>query len=310
MSDRTTDTTTTTTATTISPVEEVVAPAARGAHEGADPDVDPGAAPAPEPAAPRRRTAALFAALRWTAAVTVFGVLGTAAAYAVIERDRTDVPTLATKSDGRWTYPPLAKPTLPAGAVGPFGPGNSGLIHYADLERLLLPAPEGSRPDPTLPGGKSENSRVPVDRFLEEYDKASRGVMAADLRENGLRHIAARGWTMADDGTSTRVYLLRFHSTASEWFFFGSHLKGATDAPQKVTDVETLSTADETFPSEGVYGTETYLYNEAAPRGPVHVRHAYISSGDTLALVVQSRKGSAPVVPFNQTVILQNQLLG
>ncbi|MFC8825033.1 hypothetical protein ACFT9I_06700 [Streptomyces sp. NPDC057137] len=298
MSDRTT--------TAISPVEEVTAPADASTAPGTDPGTDAGTAPAPEPA-PRRRTAALFAALRWTAAVAVFGVLGTAVAYVVTDRDRTDVPTLATKSDGRWTYPPLAKPTLPAGAVGPSGRGNSGQIHYADLAQLLLPAPEGSRPDPAL-GDK--NSRVPVSRFLQEYDKSSRGAMAADLRDNGLRHIAARGWTMADDGTSTRVYLLRFNSAASTLFFFGSHLQGATDAPQKVTDVEKLSTADETFPAKAVHGTETYLYNEVAPRGPVHVRHAYISAGDTLALVIQSRKGSAPAVPFNQTVILQDQLLG
>ncbi|WP_405616010.1 hypothetical protein OG292_22065 [Streptomyces sp. NBC_01511] len=288
MSDRTTTTT-----TAISPVEEVVTQA-------------DALAPVTAPA-PRRRPAALFAALRWTAAAAVFGVLGTSVAYAVTDRDRTDVPTLATKADGRWTYPPLAKPTLPAGAVGPYGRGNSGLIHYADLERLLLPAPEGSRPDPAPAG---QGSRVPVSRFLQEYDEGSRAAMAADLRDNGLRHIAARGWTMADDGTSTRIYLLRFHSTATALFFFGTHLKGATDAPQKVTDVEKLSSADETYPSEGVYGTETYVYDEVAPRGPVHVRHAYIAAGDTLALVVQSREGDAPRVPFQQTVILQNQLLG
>ncbi|WP_405797600.1 hypothetical protein [Streptomyces sp. NBC_01506] len=294
MSDRTT-TTAASTSTAISPVEEVITPA------------DPGTAPAPPPA-PRRRSAALFAALRWTAAAVVFGVLGTTVAYTVIDRDRTDVPTLATKDDGRWTYPPLAKPTLPAGAVGPFGRGNSGQIHYADLERLLLPAPEGSRPDPTLAG---KNSRVPVSRFLQEYDKGTRAKMAADFTDNGLRHIAARGWTMSDDGTSTRVYLLRFHSTATALYFFGTHLKGATDAPQKVTGVEKLSSADEAFSrSGGVYGTLTYAYDEAAPRGPVHVRHAYITAGDTLALVVQSREGGAPRVPFRQTVILQNQLLG
>lgn len=125
MSDRTTD--------AGSPVEEVAAPA----------DPAPGTAPAaPEPAAPRRRTAALSAALRWTAAVVVFGALGTTVAYAVTERERTDIPTLATKNDGRWTYPTLEKPALPAGASGPFAPGNTGRIHYADLERLLLPAPE------------------------------------------------------------------------------------------------------------------------------------------------------------------------
>ncbi|MFC8074584.1 hypothetical protein ACFUN8_03475 [Streptomyces sp. NPDC057307] len=287
--------------TALSPAEESVAPA--DANADASPDAN---APAPTPA-PRRRGTALRAALRWTAAVVVFGALGSTVAYAVTDLDRTDVPTLATESDGRWTYPRLAKPPLPAGAPAPFAPANTGQIHYADLERLLLPAPEGSSPDPSLAG---KDSRVPVSRFLQEYGESVRPTMAADLGDNGLRHIAARGWTMPDDGTSTRVYLLRFHSMATAQNFFGTHLQGATDASQKVTDVEKLSSGDKTFPYGGAAGTESYVYDEVAPRGPVHVRHAYISAGDTLALIVQSRKGSAPRVPFHQTVILQNQLLG
>ncbi|MET9553538.1 hypothetical protein [Streptomyces sp. NPDC006645] len=299
----TTDTTTTSTIGTataaISPVEEVTAPA--------PPVTAPASAPEP---APRRRTAALFAALRWTAAVAVFGALGTTVAYTVTDRERTDIPTLGTRGDGRWTYPTLVKPTLPAGAQGPLAV--RGAIHYADLEQLLLPAPEGSRPDPALAAEKGTKSRVPVSRFLQEYAEDTRGSMAADLRDNGLRHIAARGWTMADDGTSTRVYLLRFNTGASQLFFFGSHLQGATDAPQRLTDVEKLSSSDDSGSGVegGVSGTETYVYDETTPRGPVHVRHAYITAGDTIALIVQSRKGSTPAVPFEQTVVLQNQLLG
>ncbi|MFG2173595.1 hypothetical protein ACGFMO_19860 [Streptomyces niveus] len=300
MSDRTTAPGgATSTATAISPVEEVTTPAAPG-----------GPAPVPEPT-PRRRPAALFAALRWTAAAVVFGALGTTVAYAVTDRDRTDIPTLATQGDGRWTYPPLARPTLPVGAEAPFSAGNRGQIHYADLEQLLLPAPEGSRPDPALAAGKGGKSRVPVSRFLQEYAEDTRGSMAADLRDNGLRHIAARGWTMTDDGTSTRVYLLRFNSSASQLFFFGTYLRGTKDAPQRLRDVEKLSSAqDHGYEAAGVTGTDTYFYDEIAPRGPVHVRHAYTTAGDTVALVVQSRKGSLPAVPFDQTVILQNQLLG
>ena len=40
------------------------------------------------------------------------------------------------------------------------------------------------------------------------------------------------------------------------------------------------------------------------------VRQAYLVAGDTLGLVVQSRKGRALAVPFQQTVVLQSQLLG
>ncbi|BAU84918.1 membrane protein [Streptomyces laurentii] len=35
-----------------------------------------------------------------------------------------------------------------------------------------------------------------------------------------------------------------------------------------------------------------------------------VQAGDTLALVVQSRKAGVETVPFRQTVILQTQLLG
>ncbi|MFI1453198.1 hypothetical protein [Streptomyces roseus] len=35
-----------------------------------------------------------------------------------------------------------------------------------------------------------------------------------ELEYEGLRQIAARGWT-TPDGTRTRVYLLRFHAAAS-----------------------------------------------------------------------------------------------
>ncbi|MFI9777666.1 hypothetical protein ACIHCV_23630 [Streptomyces sp. NPDC051956] len=40
------------------------------------------------------------------------------------------------------------------------------------------------------------------------------------------------------------------------------------------------------------------------------MRSAYLVAGDTVGLVVQSRKGTAPAVPFRQAVVLQSQLLG
>jgi hypothetical protein len=40
------------------------------------------------------------------------------------------------------------------------------------------------------------------------------------------------------------------------------------------------------------------------------VRQAYLTAGDVLALIVQERPGTVPDVPFQQTVILQSQLLG
>jgi hypothetical protein len=49
---------------------------------------------------------------------------------------------------------------------------------------------------------------------------------------------------------------------------------------------------------------------ESKPYGAEQVRQSYLSAGDTIAVIVQSRKGTAQAVPFQQTVILQSELLG
>ncbi|MFM9607084.1 hypothetical protein ACKI1T_45545, partial [Streptomyces turgidiscabies] len=77
--------------------------------------------------------------MRWTAAVVVFAAAGTGAAYGIVGMERTDVPGLATESDGRWAYPTLVKPPLPSGSPGPFAETNPAGTHHADLRALLLP---------------------------------------------------------------------------------------------------------------------------------------------------------------------------
>ncbi|MEV6649002.1 hypothetical protein [Streptomyces sp. NPDC051219] len=283
------------------------------ADPAADPLVDPAAEPLadppadpPEEPAPKRDRRRLRAAMRWTAAVLVFGVLGSGAAYGIAAQERTDVPGLGTKDDGRWVYPKLAKPALPPGAKLPFAEDNPGEIHYADLGQLLLPAPEGARPDKALQG---KGNRVPVDRFLAEYAEEEREDMKQDLADGGLRHVVARGWTMPD-GTTSRIYLLRFHSVAYAGAFYGQ-LDGGAEADLPVLGVEDTAPLDADWDSQASSpSTLNDVYDEAAPYGAAHVRHAYISAGDTLALVVQSKKGTANAVPFHQAVVLQNQLLG
>ncbi|MGI5403960.1 hypothetical protein ACQEVG_31810 [Streptomyces sp. CA-135486] len=113
------------------------------------------------------------------------------------------------------------------------------------------------------------------------------------------------------DATSTRIYLVRFRSGAFARAFNINHLGGDLNATLPVNGVEDTAPMDESYPSEAtVPSTEHVLYDEAAPRGPLHVRHAYITAGDTIALIIQSKKGTAAAVPFHQTVVLQNQLLG
>ncbi|MGW6203504.1 hypothetical protein ACWF9B_07650 [Streptomyces sp. NPDC055089] len=258
--------------------------------------------PSTSPRPPRR---ILRAVARWTVAVLVLGGVGAGTAYEITAMERTDVPGLATESDGRWDYPQLSLPALPTGKPRPFNEDNTAEIHYADLRALLLPAPDGATVDKKLAGGW-----VSTRQFVSEYEEENRNDIAATLRDGGLRHVAARGWTMPD-GTSSRVYLLRFNSTAfAQTFLDDRYIGGSAGDPLAGAPDPDL---DESWAGDGkVAGTRSYVFAEAKPFGAAQVRQSYLAAGDTVALIVQSRKGSGgtPRVPFHQTVILQNQMLG
>ncbi|MGW1026166.1 hypothetical protein ACWD4J_21160 [Streptomyces sp. NPDC002577] len=260
--------------------------------------------PAAPPAGKDRRV--LRAVLRWTAAAVVFAAVGTSAAYGITQMKRTDVPGLATESDGRWDYPEITRPPLPSGSPGPFAEANKAGAHYADLRALVLPAPEGATADKALRGEDGWLSRK---TFLAEYEsKDDRETIGQLLTDNGLRHIAARGWT-TEDGTHTRVYLLQFN-TAAVVDELPRKLTGY-DAPQQALRGAAEVHVDEEFPDEArVDDVRNFAYVEAKPYGPEQVRESYLTAGDTFALIVQSRKGGARAVPFQQTVVLQSQLLG
>lgn len=294
--------------------EQSAAPAAEGPAD-ADAPANPYAAPAGLPAAPKDRRK-LFAALRWTAAALVFAAVGTGVAYGVTQPERTDIPGLSTKDDGRWAYPTLSKPTLPPGAGVPFAKDNPDAIHYAGLTQLLLPPPAGAGPDSDLKLEKDE--AVTVDTFLAEYEPSLREEMKTDFQNEGLRQIVARGW-ITPDGTRTRVYLLRFHSSG-----FANAFKGCAGST-KLNGVKMLEPdpawrtaeskegrkpviSDYTRANERPSGVK--LYQERKPVGDEETRIGCILSGDVRAVVLQTRKGEAAVVPFHQTVILQEQLLG
>ncbi|MET8897581.1 hypothetical protein [Streptomyces albogriseolus] len=263
-----------------------------------------------EPAAPptvREDRRGLRAALRWTAAVVVFAVAAAGTAYGITRMERTDVPGLATESDGRWDYPPLTKPPLPSGSPGPQAESNPAGTHHADLRALLLPAPKEAKEDGALRGAQGW---LPADVFLKEIaEKEDRDEFRQRLVDWGLRHIAARGWT-TEDGTRIRIYLLRFDTaTVADDRLHGVLFPYGGPA-HRVTGTENV-VADETFPEAAtVAGVQRTVYDEAEPRGAEHDRQAYLVSGDVLAVVLQSRKGTAHAVPFRQTVVLQSQLLG
>ncbi|MET9852357.1 hypothetical protein ABZY57_05310 [Streptomyces sp. NPDC006450] len=271
--------------------------------------------PAHVPAAPKDRRK-LFAALRWTAAVLVFAAVGSGVAYGITQPERTDIPGLSTDSDGRWVYPKLSKPQLPAGAALPFAKDNPDGIHYAGLTQLLLPPPIGSTPDSTLKLEKDEV--VTVDTFVSEYQDSLREKLRTDLGHEGLRQIVARGWT-TPDGTRTRIYLLRFHSSGFVDAFTGCRvsmgLSGALVlqadsvwAKVKATQRTDLGHGSSGYATQG-NTSDLSLYEEAEPTGDERFRVGCIQSGDIQAVVLQSGKGEVAAVPFHQTAVLQHQLL-
>lgn len=270
------------------------------------PSIPPAPVQAPATAEPRPPRRTLRAVARWTVAVLVFGAVGAGTAYGITSMERTDVPGLATEADGRWEYPRLTLPALPAGKPRPFNAGNLSEVHHADLRELLLPAPAGATVDKRLKGGW-----VGTEQFASEYVKDRRAGLGDTLREGALRHIAARGWTMPD-GTSSRVYLLQFNSAEDADAFRDERYSGASSAGDLLLGARDLE-FDESWTGGGkVEDTASYVFSEPKPFGAAQVRAGYVIAGDTVALVVQSRKGDGgtPRVPFHQTVILQNQLLG
>ncbi|MFD7200968.1 hypothetical protein [Streptomyces sp. NPDC059893] len=265
----------------------------------------PGLVPAEEaaPPAPKDRRV-LRAVLRWTAAVAVFGVIGAATAYGVTEQKRTDLPGLATAGDGRWTYPAIEKPPLPDGSPAPFADDNDSETHYADLRKLVLPLPRGATPDAALAG---KDGWLPTSVYLDAYEKDARQDLGQQLKDDGLRQIAARGWT-TPDGTRTRIYALRFTSAAFTRIVHADltdNVASPADAPY--ADEEYGGWAEKV----GVQYTKRNVFTEAKPYGRTAVRYAYIEAGDVIALVIQSGKAALPPrITFQQTVVLQSQLLG
>ncbi|MFJ2021488.1 hypothetical protein [Streptomyces nodosus] len=269
------------------------------------PEMPPAAAVLPEQPAPRKDRRVLRAVLRWTAAVVVFAVAGSGTAYGIVRMERTDVPGLATASDGRWDYPEIVRPPLPSGSPAPRAESNKAGAHHADLRALVLPAPGGAREDKALRGA---DGWLPTKDFLAEYaQQDERKKFGQQLTDHGLRHIAARGWT-TPDGTRTRIYLLQFNSAALVDHLVGAGLTSFNSPGYQVRGAET--TVDEDFPKEArVDGVWYSVYAEAKPYGAEQVRQAYLSAGDTLAVILQSRKGAVRAVPFHQTVALQGELL-
>ncbi|MFC8510645.1 hypothetical protein ACFU3J_11160 [Streptomyces sp. NPDC057411] len=278
------------------PAQAQAEPQAR-VHAGAEP------VPAAGPSAAAKPRRVLAAVARWTAALVVCGGLGAGTAAGIASMERTDVPGLATESDGRWAYPKLSLPALPEGSPRPFTVGNDTETHHTDPRRLLLPAPAGATVDPKLDG-----AWVGVDQYLALYPKNRRAELRQAIDDSALRNIVARAWTMPD-GTKSAVYLLRFKSVGFSEDFKDNAIDAGSAEVVPLDGVQYVET-DPLAEDVRVPDTALYAVAEKKPYGPEQTRWAYIQAGDTLALVVQSREGETAHVPFRQTVTLQNQLLG
>ncbi|MGW7462701.1 hypothetical protein [Streptomyces sp. NPDC054797] len=298
------------------PVPEAAPEAAAEPAPEAAPEAAAAPAPVVEAAAPPKDRRALRAALRWTAAVAVFAAVGAGVAYGITVPERTDVPGLSTEGDGRWTFPELSRPALPAGAPLPQGPDNKDGTHYAQLTGLLLPAPQGAKADDAVKADK--DGTVPVDSFLEEYAPEAREKLKTSLEWDGLRQIVGRGWT-TPDGTRTHVYLLRFHSSGFVDAFKGcdtnAQLNGVSaldldDVWSKAKNTQMNSTTLDFAGAANFDGTDLSVYQEMKPvTGEEQTKVGCLRTGDVLGVVLQTRKGEVAPVPFHQTVILQSQLL-
>ncbi|MEV6016299.1 MULTISPECIES: hypothetical protein [unclassified Streptomyces] len=289
-------------ATAVQPAEPAVAVPPL---PGEPPAVAPPEAQVPA-AEVRKDRRVLRAVLRWTAAAVVFAAVGSAAAYGITGMERTDVPGLATQPDGRWDYPTIVRPPLPSGSPGPFAESNKAGAHYADLRELLLPTPKDAEADASLRG---EDGWLARKTFLTQYGTTDRETVDQALTDYGLRHVAARGWTAAD-GTRTRIYLLQFGTATAAYELVTGELANY-DSPVYALRGAALTERDGEFPDKvSVDEVVRYAYTESKPYGAEQAREAFLLAGDTVALVVQSRKGAAPEIPFQQTVVLQSQLLG
>ncbi|MDH6451136.1 hypothetical protein M2155_003544 [Streptomyces sp. SAI-119] len=255
--------------------------------------------------ASRGRLPRAASALRWIAAVAVLAVAGTATAYGITRLDREDVPGLPAEADGLWEFPPLTAAPLPSDSPAPFADEDDPGVHHADPRALVLPAPEGAVEDRALRGRDGWSA---TDDFLSEYAEPDRATLGQLLVDTGLRHITARGWTTGD-GTRTRVYLLRFGTAAVVDDLFHQHM-APRDAPGHRVRGAERSVPDEDLPDvSGIAEIRRAVYDEPRPYGTEHVRQAYLSAGDVLAVVLQSRAGTVATVPFAQTVALQSRLL-
>ncbi len=265
---------------------------------------------------------------RWQigAAVLLAVVTGAATAVLVTLPERTDVPGLATPNDGRYAFPELTLPPLPAGASAPSD--YKVRTHAADLRGLLLPPPKGAvaatpstspaaSPSPTAapsasPSGSGTASPAavpslpPVPGRWVPCDRDA--MLAADdastlrLTTDACRGAAAQGWTAAD-GTRTELRLLHFGTgdEAADFFAGALRMTASKDIASWHLDV------DGKYPI--AFGQVDVRLSDAQAGGMPTGRIGWVQSGDVVAVVQLTNPRGVPLQAFRQVVALQSGLL-
>ncbi|MDI2129356.1 hypothetical protein [Yinghuangia seranimata] len=241
------------------------------------------------------------AAWRLPIALLVLVAVATATAVLVTLPGREKMPRLGTKSDGRYDFPRLALPPVPAPTVQDGGDLDAKQLHSADPRTLLLPAPKGARP---AEGGPAAGSWVDTTAFGKAYLRPEQ--VTPLVNDIGVRNIAATSWRTAD-GVRTEIYLLWFEGPAGRKQFDQDIASG--QVPAALQDEYDLYVLPE--PLQRTTAVDQISGRVAKRPGADgrFARVAYIDNGDMAAVVVSSGPPGLPRVGFDQTVTLQAQLL-
>jgi hypothetical protein len=268
-----------------------------GAAPYAQPQPQPyGAVPQPEYAAypaavlavapPKPRRAFPW---RWVGAVVTVLAVGGACAYGVLAQKRTDLPGLATASDGRYDFAPISMPTLAPGQSDPLSEGNSGSQHLTDIRKLLLPAPVGATKDTSLPGASG---------WVSEKDTLAAAKDTAEGKTtfgtNGWRHTAGTAWKTAD-GAETKIYLVQFID--------GDACNNAS------TDFSQFTGGLSAYPKSIAPNASTSVTYTKVTKGATTTWSGAVTVGDTEFLITFTAPNSVGLAPFEQEVDLQVALL-
>ncbi|MFC5667192.1 hypothetical protein ACFP3U_30030 [Kitasatospora misakiensis] len=276
-----------------------------------------------------RRTRRRKAAVRWSAAAVVCALAGTGSALAVTAPERTDIPGLATKSDGRYVFPALVLPPLPSGTAVP---RENKSRHAADLRRLLLPAPReagGSLAPAGLPTSAptgsatgsptasaspttSATSTTPAPGATADWadcktltaDQKDPAKLRTLLVQYACRAATVREWT-ASDGTRTQIRLLAFGSSNEAWpVFLGFRDNGD---PKDIDGLRNVTPSN----WDMLYGVD-FVVRQTPATGPgtePAARVAYLSAGDIVGVITMTNPKGVPAAAFQQVVTLQSDLL-